>query len=142
GASVAAETPGPRPSRGDPLQADVLRGGDGGLRLANAVVRGERGEQPALVEPVEALVAEPLQERADPRVAGRHDAAVAAGDLLGVLQGEAGDVPDRADGLAAIPRPPGLRAVLDQDQAVLVGEGSEGVQVARVAGQVDGDDRP
>ena len=49
-------------------------------------------------------------------------------------------MPERADRLAAVPRPPGLRAVLDQDQAALVGKDFEGVHVTRVAGQMDGDE--
>ena len=67
--------------------------------------------------------------------------AVAAGDVLGILQREATDLAHAADRFAAVERAPCLRAILDEDQLVLVGNLLQLRQLARVAGQVHGDDR-
>src|SRR4051812_1274743 len=87
-----------------------------------------------------ALVAVALQQGTDVLIARADDSAVAAGDLLGLLQGEAGDVADGADGLAAVACAPSLGAVLDEDQLVLVGNNFELLHAARITGKVDGDD--
>lgn len=129
-----------RPLRGDAFQPRELGGGHRGLGLAHPVVGGEAVE-PAPLAPVAPLVAIFLQQGAKPLVVRGNDAAVAAGDMLGILEREAGEVSHGADRPAARPRPPGLRTVFDQDQVVAVGQGLQGVQIAGVARQVDRDDR-
>jgi hypothetical protein len=62
-----------------------------GLRLAHAVVGGEGGE-PAPFAAVASLVAEFLEQGPEPFVAGADHAAIAAGDMLGVLEREAREV--------------------------------------------------
>ena len=87
------------------------------------------------------LVAEALEQRAEVFVAGGDYAAIAGGDLLGLLEREASDVADGADGLVAIAGTPGLSAIFDQDELVLVGDDLQLFESRRIAGQVDGDDR-
>ena len=123
----------------DAFESFQLRRGHRGLRLAHAVIRRERLEQTA-GEPVESFVAALLEQRAEPGIIRGDQTAVAAGDVLRVLQRKAGDVADRADGLAAIFCAPGLRGVLDQHQAVFVRERLQCLQIARVAAEMHGDD--
>jgi hypothetical protein len=47
-------------------------------------------------------------------------ATITAGDMLGLLKRKTGDMSDRADWLATIPRTPNLRTVFDKNQLVLV----------------------
>src|SRR5262245_71986 len=93
---------------GDRFEPIQLRGGDGSLWLAHAIV-GREHLKPASLDAVAALVAKLLQRWPDTLVVRRHHAAIAAGDVLGFLQRKAGDVADRADRLAAELRTPGLR---------------------------------
>src|SRR5699024_11286002 len=67
---------------------------------------------------------------------------VAGGDVLGLLQAETAEVTDRAGQVAG--RGTGqvrLRAVLDQDDAVLVGQLAQLLDRCRLPVQVHGDDR-
>src|SRR5690606_4680736 len=68
-------------------------------------------------------------------------AAVAGGDVLGILQGPTGDVAQGADGFAAVLRAPGLAAIFDEDQVVLVGDGAQFRHPAGIAREVYRDDR-
>ena len=125
---------------GDRFQSFELGGRHRGLGFAHAIVGGERVE-PAPLTPVPSLVAVFLQQRTEPFVVETDDAAVAAGDVLGVLEREAGEVAHRADRPAAGSAPPTIGAVFDQDQLVPIRQSLECIQIARVACQVDRDDR-
>ena len=95
----------PGPLRDDPFQPRELCGGHGGLRLAHPIIRRKDFEAAPTAGRVAPLVTELLQQRAETFVAGTDHAAVAAGDVLGVLQREASHVPDGADRLAPILAP-------------------------------------
>src|SRR5204862_3359985 len=79
----------------DAFEPFQLRRGHRGLRLAHAVIRRERLEQTA-GEPIESLVAALLEQRAEPGIIRADQTAVAAGDVLRVLQRKAADVADGA----------------------------------------------
>src|SRR5207247_10376888 len=72
--------------------------------------------------------------------AGGHDAAVAAGNMFGILERKAADLANGAERFASIERTPALRTVFNQDEAMLVSDGLQLGQFAWIAGQVDGDD--
>ena len=67
----------------------------------------------------------------------RDEAALAGGDVLRRVEGEAGRVGEPAELAAAVRALGGVRGVLDHRQA----ERPDRIQVARLAGEVDGQDR-
>src|SRR5205823_14519652 len=102
--------------------------------VADAVV----GEGVALVAP--ALVGEALHDRPLVFRLERDSAAFAGRDLLVRIKGENGRVPERSHLAAAVGRSEGFARVLDNGEAMAVSELSEGVELDRVAEQVDGQD--
>ncbi len=116
--------------------AEPERGPD----VVDPVVEAEAG----VVEPA-AAVGAALVAQADERAPGllvvrRHDPALAGRHLLVRIEGEDGVDAVRADGAALVLGAERLARVLDQDEAVLLGERAERVELARVAEDVDGDD--
>ena len=87
-----------------------------------------------------ALVAEALEQ--PPLLLGvrRHHAAFPRRDLLVRVEGEDRGGAVRADACAAVLRAERLAGVLDQRQPVPLAELPQGVELARVAVDVDGDD--
>ena len=68
-----------------------------------------------------------------------HAALAAGGEVLGLCKREAAHVADRADGLAFILAADGLRAVLDNVQVMLAGNGHDAIHVTHNAIQMDND---
>ena len=81
--------------------------------------------------------AQVLDRLRDLRVVRRDEAALAGGDVLRRVEGEAGGLCDRADLAPAVPALRCVRRVLDERDAVR----EERVEIGRLAGKVDGDDR-
>jgi hypothetical protein len=86
------------------------------------------------------VVADEAQALGDLDVVGHEDAAFAGVDVLVVIEAEAADIGERAGGLAVIQRTRSLCAVGDELEAVLPGEGAEGVHVGRLTCDVHGED--
>ena len=108
--------------------------------------RGEHVAQVRLVagdgDVVERAVAAAHQAQLADRVGERRrvrrdQAALAGGDVLRRVEREAGRVGDRADLAAAVAALGRVGGVLDHGQA----EREQRVEVARLAGEVDGEDR-
>jgi hypothetical protein len=132
------------PPRHDALQLLQLRQRDGPLQLGHAVViREERGvalgnSRLAVV----ALVGSEAQTGSQPLIAGNHDAAVATGDVLELVQAEAADVAECANRFTHVSAAERLRTVLDQPQVVPAADVAQCVQVAGVAPQMHRKHRP
>ena len=116
--------------------AEPERGAD----VVDPVVEAE----PGVVEPAAAvgaaLVAEADEGAPGLLVVRRHDPALAGRHLLVRVEGEDGVDAVRADDPALVLGAERLARVLDQDEAVPLGELAERVELARVAEDVDGDD--
>src|SRR5437588_347569 len=137
-----------RPERGDfaPAGEDLLellqlanpkRGGD----VVQAVVEAEA----AVLEPARGLEPSLVAERDEQLVlglrVGRDRAALAGRDLLVRIEGEDSRVPVRAEPPALVHSPECLARVLDEREAVPVADRAQLVELARVAEDIDGDDR-
>ena len=75
-------------------------------------------------------------------VVGDDHAPAAGGDDLVAVEAEAGQAAFSPHQPALVPGPQGLGGVLDEGQAVLLGRLTDGVQVDRVAQEVDRQDGP
>ena len=97
-----------------------------------------------MLEPVAgvgaALVGERAQLPGERGVVGRDHAALARRHLLVRVEGEDRGVARAADAAAAVLAADGLAGVLDDREAVLLGDRAERVHVARVAEHVHGQD--
>src|SRR5450432_3796459 len=110
-----------------------LGGGDGRLRLADAVIGGEFVDFASTHDAVVVFVAPFRNGGAVLLDVGRDQAAVAAGDVLEIVEGVAGEIADEAYGRAAVAGTPGLRAVLDEGDLGLARDGREGGEVGGIA---------
>ena len=109
--------------------------------LGHAVVEGEEVVVRFRIAVAPRLVDEELHAAREPGSDDDHHAALAGGDVLALLQAEAADRAERADGPARrwAER---LRAVLDDREPLRLAELDDRVHVARVAEQVGHDHRP
>ena len=127
---------------GDVGEAGELRGGDGGLGLAHAVVWREVGGVAEAGDGAVVVFVAPRSEGgAEVGAARGDDAAVAAAEVFVVVEGVAGEVGVETDGAALVEGAPSLRAVFDEGDAVLAGERGEGGGVGGIAGEVHDHDR-
>src|SRR5262249_28314733 len=90
---------------------------------------------------IRTFVSETMEQGTELLIVRRHDSAITACDMLGRLERETGDMTDCSDGFTSIKRAPGLCAVLDEDEIMLVRERFEFVRCGRVTTEMDGDDR-
>ena len=77
-----------------------------------------------------------------PGVVGDHHAPVAGVDGLEDVEGVGAQLPDRAEAAAVVGAAEGLGRVLQEQQVVLLGDGSQAVQVAGIADHVHRQDGP
>src|SRR5262249_9650064 len=124
----------------DGFQAIHLRGREGRLDLAHAIIRSKTIGQKTRHCPVCSFVPEPMKQRTKTVVVRRDQSSIAARDVLGRLERETSNVADRADGLILVTSTPGLSTVLDQDEIVLIRECLQFVQLGRISAQVYRDD--
>src|SRR5918992_76712 len=131
-----------RPQLEQAIELLELGNPDRGLEIRPAIVEPE----PHVVEPAAPGVFASLVPHADdqlPRllVVGGDDAAFARRDLLVGIEAEDRRHAVAADGNALVLGAKGLRGVLDQRQAVPLRDRAQLVELARVAEDVDRDDR-
>ena len=71
-------------------------------------------------------------------VIGAHHPAIAAGQVLVVVEGVATEVTDEAYDLVAVTCSPGLGTVLDYDETMLSADLHHGIHVARISAKMNG----
>ena len=136
------ESPGVVAAGDDVGEARELGGGDGGLRLAHAVVGRQLGRVAVTGRrPLVVFVTPWCEGGAEVGASGRDDAAVAATEMFVIVERIAGDISLEADGPTLVQCAPRLRAVLDECHAVLAGKGGERRRVGRITGEVYDHDR-
>ena len=129
------------PALQDLVELVELRDPDRRADVVEAVVVAEpRVLQPSAVVGA-ALVPEALQQPPILLVVRGHDAALAGRDLLVRVEGEDGGRAVGADAGSPILRAERLTGVLDQGQPVPLAELAQRLELARVAEDVDRDDR-
>ncbi len=127
--------------REDLVELFELADPDRSVNVIEPVVEAES----RMLEPAAVIGAPLIAERAQqsPRLFGvrRDHPALAGGDLLVRIEGERRVDPVRTDRLALVLGAEGLARILDEHEAVLVGDRAQLVELARVAVDVDADDR-
>ena len=137
-------TPGSNPC----VELRHLGGTEGTVDVRQPVVEPElcdvvrpRSEFASLPEVgVDAMVAETAHPAGELGVVGHHHAALSRREVLDGVEAEGGHVCDAADAAAAVHRSRRMARILDEQEAVPVGDRQQLVQIARDAGVVDGDD--
>ena len=117
-----------------------LGGADGRERFTHPVVVGEFVGIPDPSHAVVALVSPFREVGANLVVVGAHHTTVAAGQVLIVIEGIAAQVADQAHDLIPVAGAPGLGAVFDDNEVVLLTDRHHRVHVAGVTAQVHGED--
>ena len=113
---------------------------DGALKLAHPRVQRREVVIRVLVAVTPSLVDEETHAAPELGIVGDDHAAFTGGDVLALLQAEAADGAERADGAAIIGGAIGLRAVFDNGEAVSRGELQDRAHLGRIAEQVGDDD--
>ncbi len=138
------------PPREPALQFRQLAQAQGGLKIGQSVVIAQirhlvvpgTGRRALVVISAEPVVPKTPHQLGQRLVAGGDHSAFAGGDRLDRVEAEGGQVGQAAHRLAPLGGPQGMRSVVDQDEIVLSGDPPERPVVARLAGEVDRDDRP
>src|SRR5581483_7574716 len=129
------------PEREDLVELLDLPDAEGRADVAQPVVVTE----PHVLEPAARVAASLIPQRAQqsPLVLGvrRDDSALPRRDLLVRIEGEHAARPVRAEGRTAILGTERLARVLDEREPVLRRDRAQLVELARIAVDVDGDDR-
>ena len=139
-AQVGAEVGGVALAFGGPgVNLGQLDATDGGVNVGHAVVEADDLVLVALLHPLVARQAHPPDEGG---VAAGDHPSLAAGHVLGRVEGEGGEGTEGADRPPVQARPVGLRGVLEEHEASLAGDRVEGVEGRGVTVEVNRHDGP
>src|SRR5699024_3745487 len=83
-----------------------------------------------------------VERLGDRFIVGGDKTALARGHVLARLETERADVSQSSDCRPFVPSPDGLRAILDDGEAVVTADTPESLHVCRPSSEVDGNDRP